>query len=337
MSLRDNPVVEYLLMVQGGANTLPLNKIAAPQLVKLLEVDETELVAAVPPPRLPETEEELEPTLGGGEGGDTDVETEIESEARFRIAPNVFRDDDFMESPAFESSNDGFIPYAAAPAVANRPVQAREVRASAGSPPVEGAAAATAGLSEYAIQILSERAVREANMIEQISNVARAYRQQEGYQPTLAGTSENDRSSLIDIFTGGHIQAQRAAIQKIHSIVRGPVRRARNAFDFILANDDDVRSLFSQLVVRELTRAENLNPRTVKLRDAYVWNEEHLHGILDQFEAYDFYLDGDNNPVFTAFEREDVWDDPRGRVSGVSGGRSMTGWRKQYGGPTYNY
>lgn len=327
MSLRDNPVVEYLLMVQGGSNTLPLDKIAAPQLVKLLEVDETELVAAVPPPRLPETEEELEPTAGGGDE-EEEVETEVEGEARFRIAPNVFRDDDFTESPAFESSSDGFMPYAAA-AAGDRPVQAREVRASA--PPMQGAPAATAGLSDYAIQILSERAVREANMIEQISNVARAYRQQEGYQPSLAGTSENDRSSLIDIFTGGHIQAQRAAIQKIHSIVRGPVRRARNAFDFILANDDDVRSLFSQLVVRELTRSENLNPRTVKLRDAYVWNEEHLHGILDQFEAYDFHLDGDNNPIFTAFEREDVWDDPRGRASG------MVGWRKQYGGPTYNY
>lgn len=315
MSLRDNPVVEYLLMVQGGSNTLPLDRVAAPQLVKLLEVDDTELVAAVPPPRLPETEEELE-VVADDDGG-------VAGAAR-GPGPNVFLYDDFTEDAP--SADDGFMPFASAAAAPRG-----EVRASA--PPMQGAPFTTAGLSEYQLQILAERSVREANMIEQISSVARAYREVETFQPGLgvdpARRTDEDRATLVDIFTGGHIQALRAAVQKIHSLVRGPVRNARNAFDFILANDDDVRSLFSQLVVAELTRAENLNPRTVNLRDAYRWNEERMQGILAQFNAYDFHLDGENNPIFTAFARDDVWDRP--------GRAMMTPWRNQSRGPTYNY
>lgn len=298
MSLRDNPVVEYLLMVQGGANIRRLDEIASPQLAKLLEVDTTELVLAVPPPRRPTDEQELEAP---------EVDTEDEgTEAGARAsgpAPNIFESDDFTE--------DGFVPFAEAEA---------GVRAGPPFPGLEYES--TAHLSDYARQIAEERVRRESNMIEQISTVARGYRKAELFQPwDRPGVGERDRVTLTDIFTGGHVHAMKAAVQLIRARVCGPVRKVQNAFDFILANDEDVRSLFSQLVVRQLTRTSNLNPRVVNLQAAYRWNEEHLDGILMQFNNYDFHRDHDGYAIFTPFEREDVWDTPAERDNGSSQSR----------------
>lgn len=135
-------------------------------------------------------------------------------------------------------------------------------------------------------------------------------------------TQPTDEPNPGGIFSAEIIMAQEAAMQKVHALVRGPVRKAPTFWHFILANDSDVVSLFAQLVARHIGRADNLNPKQVRLAATYQLNEEHLAGILDQLNAYDFYIDDNNMPTFTPYEREDVWDDPHAgwRGAGFGGG-----------------
>lgn len=340
MSLRDNPIVQYILEVQGGTNLIPLKKLASPQLTRLLEVDDTEQRAWVPGPSLPvieEDEEEEEPATAASAavpGANEFVSDDEEPDA-------------ISAASMFAPSDDDFMAYGAAPAAAAAPAR-REVRAGPPMPAAEvaraqqeSADAAVAGLNTTQVAVLREREQREANMINQIINVVKQGVEGTGVaitslrlmQPGQVKATAVDRATLTDVFTGGYIIAQKAALQKVHSFVHGPVRKVRSIFDFILANDDDVRSLWKQLVVRELTRAENLNPGTLRLTKNYEQNEQHLFGILEQFDNYDFYVDGDNMPIFTPFERQDVWDTTRERDNRHT---RRVGYGQQYRGPIYN-